>query len=241
VSFVATLTASLILGQQSKDLDRYVYPRTPEMTCPPVEIDVSDFPESRAWGERAKALVENWYGSLTALLATDGRDPITHELTGKAFKPYSKIRLVIKKEISAPAWAAGGEITISGKWITEHPDDLGMIIHELTHVLQSYPGFEGKPGWLVEGIADYTRWWKYEPELHATRGRTKPDFSKANYTDSYRTTAVWLAYISKKYDMRLVPCLDLELRSGRDPMPIFKKLTGKTPDELWAEFAKESG
>jgi len=234
--------AALLIGQQTpSDLNKFIYPRTPEMVCPPVEIDVSDFPEGKAWAERAKALVENWYGPLTALLATDGKDPVTGELTGRPFKPYSKIRLVFKKEISAPAWASGGEITVSGKWITEHPDDLGMMIHELTHVLQSYPHFEGKPGWLVEGIADYTRWWKYEPELHATRGRTKPDFSKAKYSDSYRTTAVWLAFVSKKYDMRLVPCLDLELRSGRDPMPIFKKLTGKTADELWDEFAKEMG
>ncbi|MFM9873457.1 MAG: basic secretory protein-like protein [Fimbriimonadaceae bacterium] len=241
MSLIASLCASIVLSQQKPDLDRYVYPRTPEMACPPVEIDVSDFPESEAWAMRAKRLIENWYGPLTALLATDGRDPVTHGLTGKAYKSNDKIRLVIKKEISAPAWAAGGEITVSGKWITQHPDDLGMIIHELTHVVQAYPDFKGKPGWLVEGIADYTRWWKYEPELHATRGRTKPDFSNAKYTDSYRTTAVWLAFISKKYDMRLVPSLDLEMRSGRDPMPIFEKLTGKSADALWDEFAKESG
>lgn len=133
-----------------------------------------------------------------------------------------------------PAYASGGEITISGKWIKEHPDDLGLVIHELVHVIQQYPHFEGKPGWLVEGIADYIRWWRYEPEAP----RRRPDPAKANYTDSYRTTGWWLGWVSQKYDRRLVPALDRALRNKQDPMPIFKAMTGKTPEELWKEFVE---
>lgn len=233
--------ATVVLAVQDSKLDKYIYPKAPAMTCPPVEIDVSDFPESKEWAEKAREVVMEWYGPLTQLLATDGKDPVTGEASGRAYRPYEKIRLVFKKEISAPAWASGGEITVSGKWITEHPDDLGMMVHELTHVIQQYPRNEVNAGWLTEGIADYTRWWRYEPELHATRGRTKPDFTKAKYTDSYRTTAVWLAWISKKYDMRIVPSLDFKMRQGKDPMPVFEKLTGKDADALWQEFAKENG
>jgi len=140
---------------------------------------------------------------------------------------------VIKKEISAPAWANGGTITISGKWITQHPDDLGMVVHELTHVVQSYPGSKSTPGWLVEGIADYIRWWRYEPEAP----RPKVDPVKSKYTDSYRTTAAWLAWTSRKYNMGLVPALDRSMRKGEDPMPLFEQLTGKNADDLWSEFA----
>jgi len=73
-----------------------------------------------------------------------------------------------------------------------------------------------------------------------------PDFSRAKYTDAYRTTAVWLAFIEQKYDRRLVPTLDHHMRLGKDPMPVFKdpmpvfkELTGKTADELWDEFKAE--
>lgn len=209
--------------------------------CPPVTLDVSDFPEGKAWGEAAKSLVEAWYGKLTEMLGTDGKDPLTGAAKGSPFRDPRTVGLVFKKEISAPAYTSGGTITINGKWITAHPDDLGMIIHELVHVIQRYPDSRTKPGWLVEGIADYIRWWRYEPELHATSGRTKIDPAKSRYTDSYRTTGMWLAWCSRKYDMRLVPALDKAMRDREDPMPLFEKVTGKSPDELWKEFVGGQG
>jgi len=217
-------------------LDRHVYPLAKTLECPPVVIDVVEAPDARAWAERARTLVQAWYGKLTELLATDGRDPLTGEMKGKAYVPPKEIRLVFKKELNVPAYASGGTITINAAWVAQRPDDLGMVIHELVHVLQQYPGSRNKPGWLVEGVADYIRWWRYEPELHSGSGRTVVDPAKAKYTDSYRTTAKWLAWVSRKYDMRLVPCLDKAMRDGDDPMPLFEKLTNKTPDDLWKEF-----
>ena len=32
-------------------------------------------------------------------------------------------------------------------------EHFGVVIHELTHVIQAYPAAGDKPGWLVEGIA----------------------------------------------------------------------------------------
>jgi hypothetical protein len=207
-------------------LSRHVYPMARTRVCPPVVVDATDFPEGKAWGEAARALVKGWYSTVCSLLSTD------------EFKPPTEIKLVIKKTISAPAYASGGTITINGKWITDHPDDLGMVIHELVHVVQQYPNSRNKPGWLVEGIADYIRWWQYEPELHATSGKTKINPEKSKYTDSYRTTAMWLAWCSRKYDMRLVPILDLSMRKAENPMPVFEKLTGKTAESLWKEFVE---
>lgn len=228
----------LAAANQTQDLKKFVYPLAPAMERPEFVLDVSQAKEAEAWGLQAKALLEEWYGKLTQLLATDGKDPITGEQTEGKFKPYKQIKIIIKPNIDAPAYAAGGEITANADWIKQHPDDLGMMIHELVHVIQQYPGYRGKPGWLVEGIADYIRWWRYEPELHSTSGRTKIDFSKAKYTDSYRTTGMWLAWTSRKYNMALVPSLDLAMRNRQDPMDVFKKLTGKTADELWTEFSK---
>lgn len=218
------MVAAIALVLIQADLSKHIYPLSKPIPAPKIIVDSSDFPEGDAWMQKAKVLVEQYFPIVTSWLATED------------FKPPKELRLVVKKEISAPAWATGDEITVSGKWITQHPEDLGMMVHELTHVVQQYPNSRNKPGWLVEGIADYIRWWRYEPELHATKGRTKPDPTKAKYTDSYRTTAVWLAWSSRTYHMGLVPALDRAMRKREDPMDVFKKLTGKDADELWKEY-----
>lgn len=64
-----------------------------------------------------------------------------------------------------------------------------MLSHELCHVIQSYPNY--KAGWLVEGIADYVRFFQFEPETKIA----PPDPKKSKYTDSYRTTAAFLDYV----------------------------------------------
>lgn len=221
---ILTVGLWLALAPQTQDLARYVYPLAERRACPPVVIDVSDFPEGKAWAEAAKALVQAWFPEVTSLLGTED------------YKVPSEIRLVVKREISAPAYASGDEITINGKWITEHPGDLGMVIHELTHVVQRYPGGKNTPGWLVEGIADYIRWWRYEPEA----GRQRID-DKSKLTDGYGTTAYFLAWASRKYDMRLVPTLDRAMRKGTDPMPLFEKVCGKPAEDLWQDFVKAVG
>ena len=36
------------------------------------------------------------------------------------------------------------------------------MVHETTHVVQAYRR-GARPGWLVEGISDYIRFFKFEP------------------------------------------------------------------------------
>ncbi|MEQ1936073.1 MAG: basic secretory protein-like protein, partial [Fimbriimonadaceae bacterium] len=219
---VIAVSLALIQAQ----LSNHIYPLSKPIACPTVVTDSTDYPEGDAWLKAAKGLVEDYFPIVSTWLATED------------FKPPKTITLIVKKGIGPPAYATGDTITVKAEWISQHPEDLGMIIHEMTHVLQQYPGSSNKPGWLVEGIADYIRWWRYEPELHATKGRTKPDPAKAKYTDSYRTTAVWLAWCSRTYNMGLVPALDRAMRKREDPMPVFEKLTGKSPDTLWKEYVE---
>lgn len=107
------------------------------------------------------------------------------------------------------------------------------MIHELVHIIQSYPRSRDKPGWLVEGIADYIRFWRYEPE--APRPRINTD--KSSYRDSYRTAGAFLAWIAWKYDRRIIQTLDHALRTGTYHEDLFLQATGKPLDPLWDEFA----
>ncbi|MBL8047913.1 MAG: hypothetical protein JNJ45_04455 [Chthonomonas sp.] len=214
------LALALATALLSSDLDRYVYPLAPAKVCPPISVDTKAAPSLEPWGEEAKNLATAWYPHICQLLATED------------YKPLKSINFVFRKDQGAPAYASGNEISFSVEWVTAHPDDLGMVIHELTHLIQAYPRNKVDTGWLVEGIADYIRWWRYEPEAP----RSRVNWEKASYRDAYRTTAGWLAWVGKKYNLSLVPKLDRALRKGDDPMPIFKELTGKDADALWGEY-----
>jgi hypothetical protein len=164
--------------------------------------------------------VREWWPQVARLLATEQfQSPATLTLR---FKPAQK----------APAFRTAEGLTINTDWITKHPDDFGMIIHEMTHAIQDYHGTPKDAGWLVEGIADYIRYWHYEPELP----RRGIDLMKASYRDGYSTTGSFLAWIVAKYDRRTVRSLDAALRAGKYTDAIFEEITGKALDPLWSEF-----
>lgn len=213
------------LAAEESPLSRHLYPLAPAKTDePPTFVldtsDIADAEESVRWAEESKTLCEQWYPIIHRFLATE------------EWKPPKEIKLIFKKELKVPAYASGSSITVSAEWAGKHPDDFGCVIHELTHVIQSYPNRRGKPGWLVEGIADYIRFWKYEPEVP----RPRIDKEKATYKDSYRTTAAFLAWITWKYDKRIVRKLDQALREGTYTDAIFGDVTGRSLDALWEEF-----
>jgi hypothetical protein len=193
-------------------------PRNTETKVAPVKvvIDTTDAPEAAAWAKKAAELVEQWHPKIVALLPSDG------------FQPATEVKLVFKN-MKGVAYASGRTITISAKWIKDNPGDTGMIVHELTHVLQLYP--RGGPGWLIEGIADYIRFGHFEPET-----KIRIDVKKASYKDSYRTTAKFLNWVEKTKDKELVVQLNAALRNGTFKMDLFETRTKMTVDQLWAEF-----
>ena len=128
----------------------------------------------------------------------------------------------------------GPRIEVSSVYALAHPDDVGLIVHEMVHVVQNYRGGPNgeTPGWLVEGIADYVRWFFYE-ELSK---RPRPRAASADARGSYRTTAAFLFWASNKYGADLVPKLNAALQANTYHESTFKDLTGKTLDELNAEW-----
>jgi hypothetical protein len=182
--------------------------------------EVTDNESAKVWGAEAKVLCEEWFPVLCRFLSTE------------KWTPPETVRLVLKKDLDAPGVTSGGTIQFSVKWITDHPDDFGMVIHELTHIVQNYPPGKMTPGWLVEGIADYIRYWKYEPEM----ARPQIDRQKSNYRQGYGTTGAFLAWMVRKYDRRIVLRLDAALRTQTYKPDLFRELTGKDLDELWGEF-----
>ena len=183
-------------------------------------VDTNDAADLKEWGKKAGALCVEWFPKIAALLPSDG------------FTAPKEVTLYFDPKMKGVAHALGGKITISAAFVRTHLDDFGMVVHELTHVVQSYP--PGGPGWLVEGIADYIRIVHYEPQAP----RPKLDPTKASYKDAYKTTAMFLEWVEQNHIAGLVVKMNAALRSGAYQNDLWTSLTGKTVDELWVLFMK---
>jgi hypothetical protein len=186
-----------------------------------ITVDYSEVPDVKEWAEKARDLCEKWYPTISEVLA------------GKDFTPPREVRLVFKDEKKGIAYTTGATITIVADWIRKHPDDTGMVIHELTHVVQSY---KKGVGWITEGIADYVRNFKYEPKP------TPPKVSsKASYKDGYKPAATFFAWIEKTKDKEVIRKLNDLMRAGGYRDELFKEWTGSDLDSLWKEFLSAQG
>jgi Peptidase of plants and bacteria len=183
----------------------------------PVEftVIVTDAPEMKEWAEKSARICEREYTMINEELKTDG------------FKPRTTVTMSLTNSYKGVAAAGGGRITGSVKYFKDHPNDFGAMVHETVHIVQSYRT-RNNPGWLVEGVADYVRFFIYEPgKIGRIRGR---------YDGAYRETAAFLAYVSEKYDKELVKKLNKAMREGEYKEEIWKTLTKKTVQELGEEW-----
>ena len=174
-----------------------------------IVFDTSDVPELKEWVEtKLKPACVEWYPKIVEMLPSDN------------YTAPTKFSITIRRDARGVAYASGTRITCAADWFKKNLEGeaVGAVVHELVHVVQQYRRARGgnqNPGWLVEGLADYIRWFLYEPE--SKRPRVNP--ARAKYTDSYRTTGAFLNYLMEHHDKEIV-----------------KKL--KTVDELWADYVK---
>ncbi len=186
-----------------------------------IVVEAHETPDLADWAKRAGLLCADWYPKVLALLASEG------------FTPPDQVTLRLRADMKGVAAASGNVINFAAGYVRGHTNDWGMVVHELTHVVQSYP--PGGPGWLVEGIADYIRLSHFEPG--APKPRINPD--KASYRDAYKTTAIFLAWVEKQHDAKLVSKLNAALRQRKYSHELFKDATGRTLDELWSDFTAD--
>lgn len=185
-----------------------------------IAIDVADAPEMKEWMENVALVCERQYPMICTELASEG------------YQPPTQIRMALKSDYNGVAEAAGTRVRGSVKFFKDHPDDIGAFVHETVHCVQQYRR-RNIPGWLVEGVADYVRFWKYEP---GKAGRLNPE--RARYDGSYRVTAAFLAFVSDKYDAKAVTKLNAMMRDGKYTVDAWKDLTGKPLEELNQEWRR---
>lgn len=202
-----------------------------------ITIDTSGAPDLREWAETKLApVLAEWFPKIVALLPSEGYT---------APKQFS----VDIRPRNGVAAAAGTRITANSDWLKRElqREAIGSLVHEVVHVVQQYgggrrdnPGGTRPPGWLVEGIPDYIRWFLYEPQSHGAdlvwlQNQRNPNL---NYDRSYRITANFLNYVVTKYDkdQTLITKLNAACRQRKYTDELWQELVGKPLAELNEEW-----
>jgi hypothetical protein len=145
-----------------------------------------------------------------------------------------------------PASAGGGRVNCNAQWFKKNlkGEAKGAVVHELVHVVQDYgrarrtnPEATRTPGWIVEGIPDYIRWFIYEPQAKGAE-ITQRNLARAKYDGNYRITANFLNWVVQKYDKQIIQKLNVAGRAGKYSEDLWKEYTGKTVQELGDEWRK---
>ena len=147
----------------------------------------------------------------------------------------TKVKFFIDTAYKAVAETGDGTSRFNPAWMKRYPQDLDVVTHEVMHIVQDYKG-DG-PGWLTEGIADYVRY-VYGVNNNGAKWFLPNYRPGQSYKDAYRVTARFLLWVEKNKYKKIVDDLDKAMRDGTYTPQLWTKLTGKTVDELWDEYAK---
>lgn len=153
----------------------------------------------------------------------------------------SKVIILIDPRYNDPtnpqegvAGIAADTIHVNPRYSLANPTDLNVMVHEITHQIQAYPG--GGPGYITEGIADYSRW-KFGV-ADGFNGWYLSDYVVTDkYTDGYTVIARFILWAEAKYNKPMVQVIDKQMRDGTyDNDATWTQLTGSTFLQLWDAY-----
>lgn len=200
-------------------------------------VDTARSPELTEWvAGRLSPVLAEWFPKIVAMLPSEG------------FSAPKRIAIVIRPGDGVAA-ASGTRITANATWLARelNGEAIGALLHEVVHVVQQYgggrrgsSGAQRPPGWLVEGIPDYIRFFKYEPQNHGAdliwlEGRRN---QVLNYDGMYRISANFLNYVVEHYGKtnEIIAQVNAACRQGNYTDERWRELTGKTLGELNEEW-----
>ncbi len=152
------------------------------------------------------------------------------------FNPHTlrSVNFIIDPAYDGVAATDSGTVRYNPDWFVKHPEDIDVVTHEVMHIVQDYR--HDPPGWLTEGIADYTRY-VFGINNPAAQWMLPPYREGQSYENAYKVTARFLLWAEQHKNAHLVDRLDAALRDGTYTPGLWVKLTGKTVDDLWAAYA----
>jgi hypothetical protein len=198
-----------------------------------ITIDTSETPDLTDWAHKDLApVVQEWYPRLIKLLPSEG------------YEAPRQVSITFSASMRGVAATGGTRVRCAAGWFRQNlqGEAKGAVVHELAHVVQNYglarrtnPNAARTPGWLVEGICDYIRWFLYEPQ---TRGAeiTRRNIARARYDGNYRISGNFLHWVTQTYCQDIVQRLNTAARQGKYSEELWKTATGHTVQELGDEW-----
>jgi hypothetical protein len=198
-----------------------------------ITIDTSETPDLTDWAHKDLApVVQEWYPKLVKLLPSEG------------YEAPRQVSITFSVSMRGVAATGGTRVRCAAGWFRQNlqGEAKGAVVHELAHVVQNYgiarrtnPDATRTPGWLVEGICDYLRWFLYEPQ---TRGAeiTSKNIARARYDGNYRISGNFLNWVTQTYCKDIVQRLNAAARQGKYSEELWKTATGHTVQELGDEW-----
>ena len=148
-------------------------------------------------------------------------------LGSPADKTHRDVSISFQKKMGHPAHASGQSIVISAEHLRKNPSDtIGVFIQELTHIIQHHQG----PTWFIEGVADYTRFKLKNDDTWAARCRKHINYDRP--FGQYWNSTAFLLYLEDAYKKPIVRPVSMAMRAKTYQKSLWKKLTGKTLEEL---------
>ena len=202
-----------------------------------IVIDTSNAPDLTKWADETLAPVaQEWYPKLVQMLPSEGFEAITNFAIR-----FREMRRGI------PAATSRGGVSCNIEWFRQNlkGEAVGAVVHELVHVVQDY-GWGGRtnnanvrrtrtPGWVVEGIPDYIRWFLYEPQSKGAE-ITARNLGRVKYDTGYRPTGNFLNWVTETYDKGIIAKINAAARQGKYEDSLWQNYTGKTIQALGDEW-----
>jgi hypothetical protein len=198
-----------------------------------ITIDTTDTPDLTDWARKELApVVQEWYPKLVKLLPSEG------------YEAPKQVSITFSASMNGVAATGGTRVRCAAGWFRQNlkGEAKGAVVHELAHVVQNYgiarrnnPNATRTPGWVVEGICDYLRWFLYEPQTHGAE-ITARNIARARYDGNYRISGNFLNWVTETYCKDIVQRLNVAAREGKYDDELWKTATGHTVAELGDEW-----
>jgi hypothetical protein len=198
-----------------------------------ITIDTSETPDLTEWAHKELApVVREWYPKLVKMLPSEG------------YEAPKQASITFSTSMNGVAATGGTRVRCAAGWFRQNlqGEAKGAVVHELAHVVQNYgqarrtnPNATRTPGWVVEGICDYIRWFLYEPQTRDAEITSK-NIARARYDGNYRVSGNFLNWVTEKYCKDIVQRLNAAARQGKYNEELWKTAPGHTVQELGEEW-----
>jgi len=187
------------------------------------------------------AKIDDWAKRTLRPLISDWHLRLVRDFGSREMRIPGEIKVRFRTDMGgASVTTANDEISINETWCKDRLESEvpGTLIHELMYLVQQYKG--SYPSWLQQGLADYVRWYLFEGAGDACEFS---DWNSADvrYDGSYRYTANFLNWVSKKYGAHVIKKLDAACRAGSYRDDLWQELTGRSAADLGSEWKNSKG